>query len=828
MTSGSATDRAPLPVDAVLPALAAEMAAAPITLLSAPPGAGKTTRVPPFLLEQAFLSGKSIIIVEPRRLAARAAAMRMAEERGEEVGATIGFRVRLETCVSDRTRIEVVTDGVFRRLVLNDPELSGIGAVVFDEFHERSLDADFGLALARDVQAGLREDLKLLIMSATLESRDLSARLDDAPIVESAGRLHPIDTEYRPAPTTVAPEDHLCRALMDVLDREPGDILCFLPGQAEIARITERLADRLPANVRLHPLLGSLTRAEQDAALRAASPGTRKVVLATAVAETSLTIEGVRIVFDTGFARVPRFDPGNGMTRLETVRAPRSSVDQRRGRAGRTGPGLCVRLWPEGQTGALPARPDPEILQADLSPLVLDMASFGVTDPDGLPFLDPPPSAAWKGAVTFLNVIGALDDNGTLTAAGRAMGSFPLHPRLAHMVVRAHAQGLPVGTAADIAAIMSERGLGGRSLDLRQRLRTFRAMRSKPARALRRQADQWAKRVQKGEAVPERDEEAAGILLAFAYPDRIAQSRETPGSFKLSNGTGCRMDAAEVLAGEPYLAVAETIGPASSARVLLAAPISREDLERHVPDWIVDQTRVEFDSERLAVRTEQRKCLGALVLNRKSANAKPGSATRARLFRAIVERGFGVLGFDPGIDRLCARIEFLRSAGEEACPDITEAMLLGSMDRWLDPFVPDAVALSDLTRDRFTAALAQALEPRFAERLRVAAPEALTLAGGRDVSIDYLRDGGPGIDAKPHEVFGPQSHPAILDGRYPLAVTLLSPAGRPIQVTSDLHGFWSGSWRQVRAELRSRYPKHFWPEHPGEERPRASSIKART
>jgi len=827
VTAPDAPDGGPLPVDAVLDEIRAVLRDHRTAILVAPPGAGKTTRVPPALLGEEFMAGRALKVIEPRRLAAKAAAERMAELRGEAPGETVGYRVRLESRVSARTRIEVVTDGVFRRQILDDPELTGCGAVLFDEFHERSLDGDFAFALVRDVQAALREDLRVLIMSATIDAADLSGRLGGAPVIESLGRLYPVETRYRPRAPDRHLEEDMAGAVLEAVRTEPGSVLCFLPGQREIARTAERLEGRLPAGTELHQLAGALDRALQDRAIRPPAAGRRKVVLATSIAETSLTIEGVRVVIDCGLARVARFDPGSQMSRLETVRAPLSSVDQRRGRAGRTGPGLCLRLWQEAQTGALPAKPEPEIRQADLTQVVLDMAGWGVTDPAALPWLDAPPQDAWIQAVALLKRIGALAADRTITAHGRALGGLPLHPRLGHMIVEAADNGFSAAAAAEIAALLSEPGLGGRELDLQSRLISFRSRKSPAASNLRRQAGAWARQVEKrrGNTAGSAPEAAPGLLLAFAYPDRIAQARGRDGGFRLSNGKGCVVDPAEPLSLAPYLVVADTAGKAAHARALLAAPIDPADIFRHFKGLIVRTETLAFDENRKAVTLTGADTLGALVLKRQVRPAAAGAATTALLLKEIAKRGFSCLPFETHVDEFCARIGFLRENGGTDLPEISSDDLLHRLDGWLQPFLAGAVALSDLSPEGFEHALDLSVGPQATAALARLAPLTCGLPAGGRRRIDYLRDGGPGIAVKPHEVFGPAPHPAILGGAYPLAVTLLSPAGRPLQVTRDLQGFWSGTWKEVRSELRARYPKHFWPEDPAREAPAHSSIK---
>ena len=821
----------PLPIDDVIDEIRAVLHERTCAILVAPPGAGKTTRVPLALLDEDFLQGRTIKVIEPRRLAAKAAAERMADLMSEAPGQTIGYQVRLERRISGDTRIEVVTDGVFRRQILDDPELTGIGAVLFDEFHERSIDTDFCFALVQDVRAALREDLRVLIMSATIDAAGLSGRLGGAPVIESQGRTHPVETSYRSRAPNAHLEDHMAETVLDIIRTEPGSVLCFLPGQREISRTAERLEERLPKAVALHQLSGSLDRKLQDEAIRPVRGGGRKVVLATAIAETSLTIEGVRVVVDSGLSRIARFDPGSQMTRLETVRAPRSSIDQRRGRAGRTEPGLCVRLWHEGQTGSLPAKPEPEIRQADLTQMVLDMAAWGVTDPDRLPWLDPPPREAWDEASALLLRIGALGADGTITPHGRALGAYPLHPRLGHMIVETAENRLPVAIAADIAALLSEPGLAGRDLDLRDRLRSFRTRKSAAAKALRRQAASWVKdfKPKQNDAESEHDT-LAGIILAFAYPDRIAQSRgksRSPGrerSFKLSNGKGCSLDLAEPLSEAPYLVVAEVAGKAANARIQLAAPIDLPDILRTLRPMIVRKEELVFDENRQAIVRSRSERLGALVLKQSSGPAEAGAATSRLLIAEIARRGFQCLPFETAVDEFCARIAFLRQNGKPGLPDINPDTLLQSLSEWLEPFLAGAVGLADLRKSDFDNALDLSIGHEAAALVAREAPLRKALPSGGTARIDYRREGGPGIAVKPHEVFG-SAHPSILDGVYPLTVTLLSPAGRPIQVTRDLPGFWAGSWKEVRAELRARYPKHFWPEDPAREKPTISSIK---
>lgn len=818
-----------LPVDAVLPDLCAALEDAGTAILVAPPGAGKTTRVPPALLDAGFMRGQTIRVIEPRRLAARAAAARMADERGEAVGQTVGYRVRLESRVSERTRIEVVTGGVFRRQILEDGELTGIGAVLFDEFHERALDTDIGFALVRDVQAALREDLRVLIMSATLDAAALADRLGGVPVIACEGRMHPVETRYRPRPADRSLENHAAATVLQALASEAGDVLCFLPGQRDIERTADRLADRLPPSVTLHRLSGAVDRTEQDAAIRPAPSGARKVVLSTAIAETSLTIQGVRIVIDSGLSRVPVHDAGSGMTRLQTVRAALSSVDQRRGRAGRTEPGLCLRLWHEGQTGSLPARPDPEIRQAHLAGAVLDVGLWGVSDPAALPWLDAPPPGAWAEAVSLLKRIGALSEKGQVTAAGRRIGHLPLHPRLAHMIGQAAVAGFPVTLAADLAAVLSDPGLTGRGIDLRARLRTLRGGRAGPVRALRRQAAAWARAA--GGGAPEAPGDVdtlSGVLLSFAYPDRIAQARGKDGRFKLANGKGADLDLADPLASESYLVVADLSGTAARARILLAAPIALADLLQHFDAEIEERETVEYDADRDRVISVVARQMGALVLKSATRPAPPGPSATALLLDVVAARGFELLDSLSVVENHCARIAFLRAEdGAADWPDETDTGLRASLNDWLAPFLAGTTALREIPPDAVRQALRLRLGPELCERMDRLAPPDIVLPSGRVVDIDYRRDGGPGIVVRPHDVFGRAPHPAILGGGHALTVTLVSPAGRPVQVTRDLPGFWAGSWRDVRSDLKARYPKHDWPENPADAAPSTDSVKRR-
>src|SRR6201996_907324 len=629
MTSGENLSRSfdtPLPIDAVLDDLARTLDGHNVAVLVAPPGAGKTTRVPLSLLDAPWASGKKIIVLEPRRIAARASAERMAHTLHEKVGETVGYRVRFGSKISRATRIEVVTEGIFSRQILDDPELSGVAAVLFDEFHERSLDADLGLALARDAQTGLREDLRILVMSATLDGARVAKLLGDAPVVESEGRAFPVETRYLGRKVDAPLERQMANAIATALRTDPGSVLAFLPGAAEIRRTQNFLGERIhDASIEVVPLFGALDAAVQDRAIAPAPKGHRKVVLATSIAETSLTIEGVRIVVDAGVARVPRYEPDIGLTRLETVRASRAAVDQRRGRAGRTEPGVCYRLWDEPQTASLAAYTQPEILSADLSSLVLDLAQWGVSDPATLSFLDPPPAPALKEAKSLLHELGALDPDGRITTEGKRLRALALPPRLARMIVDSDRFGAGEA-AAEIAAILTERGLGGDSVDLDHRLDQFRRARSQRASSARSMARRWAEQVAdderrapsspsplmgegRGEGAP-----STGVMLAFAFPDRVARNRGN-GSFVLANGRGAAVDQTSSLARAPYIAVGELTGTAAQGKILLAAPITQADIELQFASEIETSDEITFDRGAMALRARRKRTLHAITLS---------------------------------------------------------------------------------------------------------------------------------------------------------------------------------------------------------------------
>ena len=806
----------PLPIDPVLPDLAAALRTGANAVLVAPPGAGKTTRVPLALLDEPWATGK-LILLEPRRLAARAAAQRMARTLGEEVGETVGLRVRLGSKVGRRTRIEVVTEGVFTRMILDDPALEGVSAVLFDEFHERSLDADLGLALALDAQGGLREDLRLLVMSATLDGARVATLLGNAPVIASEGRAFPVETRHLGRDPTRRIEEEVAAAVLRALRAEPGSVLVFLPGQGEIRRVEALLRERIadPA-IDVAPLYGALDRGEQDLAVAPAPPGRRKVVLATSIAETSLTIEGVRVVVDSGLSRVPVFEPGIGLTRLETVRVSRAAADQRRGRAGRVEPGVCYRLWEEAANGALEPFHRPEILAADLSGLLLDCAAWGVADPTALRFLDPPPGPALAEARALLESLGALAD-GRITETGRRLRALPLPPRLARMVVAAADRGA-ASEAAALAAVLVERGLGGDAVDLSERVERFLRDRSDRARDMRRMAQGWARASSPGAgevARPQAGSEGGslGPLLALAYPDRIAKARGRPGEFVMANGRGAALEAHERLAREPFLAIAEIAGGAASARILAAAAMSAAEVEEAAGPAIRQADELTFDPNARALRARRVRRLGALVLADKPLPVPATEEAARALARGLAGLGLSALPWSKALAQWRERILFLRRAEGDEWPDLSDAALSATAEDWLAPHLVGKAALGEIGPDDLAEALHALLPWNLRRRLDEEAPTHVEVPTGSRIPVDYSGP-EPILAVRVQELFGLDRHPTLAGGRVPLVLHLLSPAQRPIQITKDLPGFWRGSWAAVRADMRGQYPKHPWPEEP--------------
>ena len=803
-----------LPIDEALPRLLTALRQGTRAVLVAPPGAGKTTRVPLALLDEPWAREGKIIVLEPRRLAARAAAARMSASLSDNVGGAVGLRVRLQSLVSARTRIEVVTEGVFARMILDDPALDGVAAVLFDEFHERSLDADLGLALALDAQEGLREDLRLLVMSAPLDGARVAALMRDAAVVESEGRAHPVETRYVGRDPRARIEDEVARVALDALGEESGSILVFLPGQGEITRVAAQLADRVKTpSVDVAPLYGAMEPRAQDLAVAPAAPGRRKIVLATSIAETSLTIEGVRVVIDSGLMRVPRFEPDIGLTRLETTRVSRANADQRRGRAGRVEPGVCYRLWEEAANGGLAPYAPPEILSADLAGFALDLATWGVADASALKFLDPPPRAAFAEARALLTTLGALDAAGRVTDEGRAIAKLALPPRLARMVIDAAREGR-AGLAAEIAVALTERGLGGDAVDLTPRLDAFRRDRSGRADDARRLARNIAARAGGLVAAREaRGDASPGALLAAAFPDRIAMARGKRGEFLMANGRAAAVEPHDALAGEAFLAIGEIVGRAAAARVVTAAALTREEIESVAGDAIKTQDELTFDRAAAALRARRRRRLGALVLAEQTLAAPADEASARALAAGALGLGVARLPWSKSLAQWRDRVMFLRRAEPDAWPDLSDEALATSPD-WLAPFLIGKTSLADIGAEDLAAALHAQLDFALARRLESEAPTHFTAPTGTAAAVDYEDEGGPSISLRVQELFGLAIHPALAGGRVPLTLRLLSPAHRPIQITRDLPGFWKGSWSAVRADLRGRYPRHSWPEDP--------------
>ncbi|MBR0966652.1 ATP-dependent helicase HrpB [Bradyrhizobium diazoefficiens] len=803
----------PLPIDAVLDDLSRTLESHNAAVLVAPPGAGKTTRVPLALLDAPWAKGKKIVVLEPRRIAARASADRMARSLGERTGDTVGYRVRFGSKISRATRIEVVTEGIFTRQILDDPELSGIAAILFDEFHERSLDADMGLALARDAQLGLREDLRILVMSATLDGARVARLLGEAPVVESEGRAFPVETRYLGRKADAPIERQMADAIALALRADGGSVLAFLPGAAEIRRTQTFLAERVQdASIEIVPLFGALDAAVQDRAISPPPKGTRKVVLATSIAETSLTIEGVRIVVDSGLARVPRYEPDIGLTRLETVRVSRAAADQRRGRAGRTEPGVCYRLWDEPQTASLAPYTQPEILSADLSSLVLDLAQWGVTDPAALSFLDPPPQPAWKEAKSLLSELNALDGDGRITVEGKSLRALALPPRLARMIVDSHRAGAGEA-AAEIAAILTERGLGGDSADLEHRRDQFRRDRSPRAASARDLARRWAAQVAASEEAGSQDDLSTGLMLAYAFPDRVARNRGN-GSFVLANGRGASVEQTSSLARAPYIAIGEMTGTAASGRILLAAQITQDEIERHFEKHIEAVDEISFDRGAMALRARRRRALHAITLSEATLAVSPSEET-ARVFAdGLIAAGLDRLPWSKAAKQWRDRVMFLRKAEGDSWPDLSDAGLIARRDDWLVPALYDKIALKDISAGDLSDALMALLPWEMRARLDREAPTHFEAPTGTVLAIDYEAEQGPTIAVRLQELFGLNTHPSIAAGKVPLVLELLSPAQRPVQVTRDLPGFWRGSYAAVRSDLRGRYPRHPWPEDP--------------
>jgi len=840
-----------LPVDAALPTLRQALATHGTAVLEAPPGAGKSTVVPLALLGEAWARGKRLIMLEPRRLAARAIAQRLAQSLGEAVGATVGYRMRLDTRVSRATRLEVVTEGVLTRMLQEDPALEGVAGLIFDEFHERSLQADLGLALSLDARTQLSPDLRILVMSATLEGAAVARLLGDAPVVSAPGRVFPVTTHYAgrgaaalPAPGARgadSPEGIVARLTRHALREQRGDVLVFLPGAREIRRVRELLeADEAQPEVRLLPLYGDLDADEQAAALAPAAPGIRKVILATNIAETSLTIPGVRVVVDSGLARRALFDPVTGMSALVTRRISRASAEQRQGRAGREAAGVCYRAWSEGAHLSLAAFTPAEILEADLTSLALELASWGERDARSLAWLDAPPPALLASAAQLLERLGAVEAGGRMTEHGRAMARLGVHPRLAHLLLRSRELGsLPLG--ALLAALLSERDLlrgaaAAEDADIRTRIELVRGERAgrgsdrasleRVRRAARDLERQLAGERPPGAArQPRRHRSAAqvdeGLLLAFAYPDRIGRRRGTSGtSFTLANGRGAAFAAAQSLARREFLVALDLDDRERDARILLAAPLEREQLLEHFADRIRRVDSVAWDTREQAVIARRALVLDALTLEEQPLAAAPAGEMSNAMLTGVRELGVASLPWDREARELQARVEFLRAApdtgaaGPQSWPAVSDAALLDSLEEWLAPWLEGVTRRAQLARVPLEKALRARLSYQQQRALDERAPEYLLMPSGSRIRVDYQADDSPAVAVRLQEVFGLAATPRIDRGRVAVTFRLLSPAQRPVQVTRDLASFWRGAYFEVRKDLRGRYPKHHWPEDP--------------
>lgn len=825
-----------LPIDATLPELIRVLARHNQAVLQAPPGAGKTTRAPLAIREEKWLAGRKIIMLEPRRIAARGAARQMARLLGEKVGQTVGYRMRLDTQIGPQTRIEVVTEGILSRMLQHDPALEDVGLVIFDEFHERSLQSDLGLALCLDSQSALRDDLRILIMSATLDGAAVTQLLDDAPLIHSAGRSFPVSTHYRPVHVRFEKNRRgFCQAVAtmvrQVMEEEHGSALVFLPGMGEIRNVAQQLAGRLDDATIICPLYGQLSGDEQDAAIQPAADGQRKVVLATAIAETSLTIEGVRIVIDSGLMRGPRFDPNTGLTRLFTQNVSRAAADQRRGRAGRLEAGVCYHLWTESQR--MPAHSPAEILQADLAPLVLEISQWGVTDPLQLRWLDPPPQAALDQATELLRALGAVDESTRLTAHGQAMMQLAAHPRLAHMMLKGRDLGW-ADLACELAALLGERdilrGPAAFETDIGLRIASLRdhrkgAQKSGVIERIRQTARHWQHQLSGAQNRPSTDPSHSGALLAYAYPDRIGQRRASASAstrYLLSNGRGAFCAEDDPLRSHAYIVAAHVDGQ-REARIFLAATLAQEDLLEHHGHLLETRQQVDWNSRAQSVEASRREQLGALTITRHEWRDAPNLEIEQALLAGIRDLGLGCLPWDAAATELRQRLQFLhnwsikRSTGtppmDQQWPDYGDHALLEQLSQWLLPYLNQMKRISHLSRLNLREILAARLDWKQQQAVERLAPSHIKVPSGSRVRLDYSQS-PPVLAVRLQEVFGLGETPRIAGGEVSVLMHLLSPARRPVQITQDLAAFWSGGYQQVKKELKGRYPKHYWPEDP--------------
>jgi ATP-dependent RNA helicase HrpB len=804
----------PLPIDAVLPDLLATLRTNPRALLIAPPGAGKTTRIAPALLAEAWCTGQVLLLV-PRRLAARAAAEFMAAQLDQRPGETIGYSTRLDSKVARSTRVIAMTHGVFLSRIEADPELSDVSAVLFDEVHERSLDNDLALALALDAAGALREDLRLVAMSATPDAKRLSSLLGNPPIIVSEGKSFPLDMRYAGRNAANPVEPQMASAIRQALVEHGGSLLAFLPGVAEIERTAEALGP-LSSDILLHRLHGGIDPSAQRAALSVPPKGKRKLVLATSIAETSVTLEDVRIVVDSGLARRPRYDRGAGLTRLVTERASRAAVAQRAGRASRQGPGVAIRLWEEAATSSLPEHDPPEILEADLSSLLLSSLLWGEPDPSRLPFLDPPPAVAIEEARKRLMILGAIDAEGRITEHGRAIARLPLEPRLAHMLIEAKQRGF-ARAAAEVAVLLTERGLGGNDPDLDVRWRRWQSDRSPRAQAARRMAASWHRSLDPGSAAA--DEQDLGKALALAFPDRVSRRRDlTGGSFQSVGGRGFVLDPASQLARSEWLAVGEVAGRASGARILSAATIDERDILQMFGGLIETRHDGAFDPASGSVAPTRSRRIGAIRISSGPDPAPDQEAIEKALLDGVKEHGLDLLPWDERSRQLRSRASFAHQFDAAILP-LDDALLLGRAEEWLAPLLAGKRRLQDISAAAIATMLEQLLGYKALRTLDRLAPAEFTSPAGSRHAIDYSAEAAPTVEVRAQALFGLTLHPVIGDGSVPLVIAVTSPAGRPIQTTRDLPGFWTGSWRDVLKDMRGRYPKHSWPDDPATAQP---------
>jgi len=798
-----------LPIHAVLPDLLSALRQGSNAVLVAPPGAGKTTAVAPVLLDEPWCEGQ-VLLLSPRRLAARAAAERMAELTGRPVGDLVGYATRMDSRQSAATRILVLTEGIFRNRIQDDPELAGVSAVLFDEVHERSLDSDFGLALALDVQGGLRSELRLLAMSATLDGARFSALMGGAPVVESEGRSHPLDLRHVGRRAELRVEEDMAALIRRALAEEArGDVLAFLPGVAEIERTADRLGDMGPGLI-VHRLHGSLEPKEQRAAILPDREGRRKVILATNIAETSLTIEGVRIVVDSGLTRRARYDRAAGITRLVTERASQAAITQRAGRAARQGPGVAYRLWEAAATQGLPPYDPPQIVESDLSSLLLECGIWGVADPTRLAWLDPPPAAALSEARRRLQALGALEEDGAVNAHGRAVARLPLEPRIAHMLLAAREEGM-APLAARIAVLLGERGLGGTSVDIEDRLRRWAGEKGVRASAGHKLARRWAAMVGGGTEVADLPDHAVGRCLALAFPDRVAKRRSGDGADWISaGGRGFRLDPLSPLAREEWLAIGEVQGNASGARILSAAPLDLGAIAHLFGERIRTERTVRFRPDTGGVEALRQQRLGAITLSSGGDDAPDPAMIAGALMEGVRQTGLDRLPWS----RNAAALR--RRAGFAQMVELSDVALLDDLEEWLGPLLDGKRRLGDVDPQGLSAVLDLRLGWEGRKTLDRLAPDHFVTPMGTQAAIDYEAPGGPEVEIRVQALFGLKEHPCIGPDRLPLRLSLTSPAGRPIQTTADLPGFWAGSWADVAKEMRGRYPRHPWPDNPAE------------